>query len=408
MKSANGSIRSGINYEVVLLISVKFRILLLFYSAVSAGCHGVLQPFERLSDIRDQEQSVELGHDLFFDVNLSKNRSQSCAACHDPGRAFTDSRDNGVSAAVSLGDDGVSLGDRNAPTLAYISLVPEFSRGPKGKYSGGMFHDGRAATLAEQAGLPIINPVEMGMPDIDAVAGRIRENPRYIERIQKLFGPGVSGDAQALFIAVTRSIAAFEQTEWFSSFDSKYDMYLRGEYQMSKKEKHGHDLFFSELTNCSSCHMLQTSPDHPRETFSDYHYYNIGVPVNQKVRDKNGMVEGYRDPGLLGNPHVTDSRQAGKFKVPTLRNIAVTAPYMHNGIFQELQTAIQFYGKYTVHNSFNQVNPETGKPWGETEFPQTVAADLLKQGQPLDRNRVEALVAFLKLLTDRRYETLLE
>ncbi len=410
MKSSAGSIRSGKIYECDIKSMLKVNIFLLsLCPAVLAGCQGVAQPVaELLPGTPEQEQLVELGRELFFDVNLSNNRTQSCATCHDPLRAFTDGRESGVDAAVSLGDDGVSLGDRNAPTLAYISFTPDFSRDQNGEYSGGLFHDGRAATLVEQAGLPIINPVEMGMPDIAAVAGRIRENPRYVERIQQLFGSGIQEDAELLFIAITRSIAAFEQTELFAPFDSKYDRHLRGEYRMSKKEKYGHDLFFSGLTNCSSCHMLQTSTGHPRETFSDYRYYNIGVPVNVRVREKNGMAGEYRDSGLLDNPLVADSSHAGKFKVPTLRNIAVTSPYMHNGVFRELHTAVQFYGKYLVHNTFSQINPETGEPWGQTEFPQTVDVDLLRQGQPLDRDRVEALVAFLKLLTDRRYEPLLE
>lgn len=356
----------------------------------------------------DAEEMAELGRDLFFDVNLSQNRTQSCASCHDPLRAFTDGRDNGVNAAVSLGDDGISLGDRNAPTLAYASFSPDFGRDGDGEYRGGQFHDGRAGTLVEQAGLPILNPIEMGMPDKGALARRIRENPEYVRHFTGLFGPAVFDRAESVFAAVGESIAAFERTDLFAPFDSKYDRSLRGEYVMDARESRGRDLFFSSLTSCSGCHMLRVSSSDPRETFTDYRYQNIGVPENAMVRARNGMKEDYADPGLSGNPSVRDDAQAGKYKVPTLRNIAVTAPYMHNGIFRDLRTALRFYSKYTVRNPFTDLNPETGAPWDEPEFAATVSLKKLQQGQPLDETRIDDLVAFLELLTDRRYEKLLE
>ncbi|MCK5747588.1 MAG: cytochrome-c peroxidase, partial [Oricola sp.] len=106
----------------------------------------------------------ELGRSLFFDTNLSKNRTEACASCHDPEFAFTDPR-----GMASPGDDGVSLGDRNAPTAAYASFSPAFHRDKDGEWVGGQFLDGRAASLEEQAGGPPLNPAEMGMPDKAAV-----------------------------------------------------------------------------------------------------------------------------------------------------------------------------------------------------------------------------------------------
>lgn len=97
----------------------------------------------------DLDEIAGLGRTLFFDTNLSINRSQSCASCHDPGQAFSDSRDNGVSGAVSLGDDGVSLGDRNTPGTTYAFLIPEFYKNDKDEYVGGYFLDGRAATMVD-------------------------------------------------------------------------------------------------------------------------------------------------------------------------------------------------------------------------------------------------------------------
>ena len=97
-----------------------------------------------------------------------------------------------------------------------------------------------------------------------------------------------------------------------------------------------------------------------------------------------------------------------KFKVPTLRNVAITAPYMHNGVFQELETVIQFYNKYNSRSEAAQINPETNEHWGEPELSANISLTELESGPFLDERRVNALVAFLKLLTDRRYEVLLE
>lgn len=351
---------------------------------------------------------ANLGRALFFDVNFSANRNQSCASCHDPARAFSDSRDNGVAGAVSLGDDGSSLGDRNAPSTTYAFLIPEFHKNDGGQFVGGYFLDGRAATIDAQAGQPFVNPIEMALADNAAVVARVRENPAYVESFEKLYGESVFDESERAFSAITESIVAFERTKQFAPFDSKYDRYLRGEYQLSEEEELGRLLFFSSLTNCVTCHTLNTLESSAHETFTDNHYYNIGVPINTRVRQLNTLGEGHRDLGLLENPRINDPAHAGKFRVPSLRNVAVTGPYMHNGVFQELSTAIFFYGKFTLSNPQSQINPETGEPWGDPEVAETVELELLSQGQPITRDRAELIAAFLQTLTDQRYEALLQ
>ena len=121
-----------------------------------------------------------LGQQLYFDKNLSKNRTQSCATCHNPEHGFIDNRENSVMGAASLGDDNKSIGDRNAPTAAYALFSPNFKRNKKGKYVGGLFHDGREKDLQGQAGGPPINPGEMGMPTKTSVVTRIMENEAYV------------------------------------------------------------------------------------------------------------------------------------------------------------------------------------------------------------------------------------
>ena len=349
-----------------------------------------------------------LGQALFFDTNLSANRNQSCASCHHPGRAFSDSRDNGVSGAVSLGDDGKSLGDRNTPGTTYAFLVPEFHRNEENEYVGGYFLDGRAATMADQAAEPFVNPIEMALPDSDAVVNRVRENPAYVESFEELYDDSIFADPDRAFRAIVESIVAFEHTELFAPFDSKYDRYLRGEYALTVEEELGRVLFFSQLINCSSCHLLDTREFSAGEVFSNHRYHNIGVPTNRRVQEQNGFDRGHRDLGLLENPDVDDPAMAGKFRVPSLRNVAVTGPYMHNGVFQDLRTAILFYNRFMLSNRQSQTNPETGELWGEPEVAETVDLDLLREGQPLAANHVAALVAFLTALTDQRYESLLD
>ncbi|MCA0872067.1 methylamine utilization protein MauG [Seohaeicola saemankumensis] len=350
-----------------------------------------------------------LGEALFFDTNLSLNRSQSCATCHDPETAFTDPRETAVGRAVSLGDDGVSLGDRSAPSAAYAAFTPRFHKESEGRWIGGMFWDGRETDLEGQAGGPPLNPIEMGMPDKASVVARLRENPDYVASMRGLFGAQVFDDAETAYGAMTRAIAAYERTPEFAPFDSKYDRYLRGEYQLTRDEELGQLLFFSEqFTNCNLCHQLSRNPMDSQETFTNYQYHNIGTPVNREVRAANGSPPLMIDAGLLANPAVEDPAQIGKFKVPTLRNVAVTAPYMHNGVFEDLRTVILFYNKYNTTSAARQVNPETGQPWRMPEVPATLAVKELTTGPALEDDRIDALVAFLKTLTDARYEHLLE
>jgi cytochrome c peroxidase len=383
----------------------KFSLPALVVAAFA--CHAVLS-----ADVPtgpDIDSVEALGQRLYFDTALSKNRTQSCATCHAPGRGFSDDRDNGVGGAVSLGDDGSSLGDRNAPTAAYASYSPAFHRNGEGRYVGGQFLDGREQDLAGQAGGPPLNPIEMGMPDKASVVERLQENSEYREAFRRFYGDAVFEDPEQAYAAMASSIAAFEKTDLFSPFDSKYDRYLRGEYTMTAEEDLGMTLFFSQqFSNCNVCHQLKKRPAAKGETFSNYEYHNIGTPVNVAVREKNGLGVDHVDHGLLDNPAVDDPAQDGRFKVPTLRNVAVTGPYMHNGVFRDLRTVVLFYNKYNSRSARRQINPETGQQWAAPEVDATLSLDELKTGPALKDREIDALVAFMKTLTDARYEHLLE
>lgn len=365
-----------------------------------------------------------LGEGLFFDENLSRDRTQSCATCHNPEHAFIDDRvgDDGKIPAVSLGDDGTSLGDRNAPTAAYAKFSPDFHIGTSVRinsqqpdyvgFLGGQFLDGRELDLKGQAGGPPLNPVEMNMPDKASVVERIKENPDYIRAFESLYDEGIFDDVEAAYAAMAESIAIFEKTDLFSPFDSKYDRSLLDSsdpefYELSFKELTGKALFFSQqFTNCATCHQLHASK-HKRETFSSYEYHNIGVPPNDRVRLINGKGLDFIDNGLFDNPAVTDEAEKGKYKVPTLRNVAVTEPYMHNGVFRDLETVVKFYDHFLVGSLFTD-NPETGAPWRDGEVTSTINFVELQDGRKMSQQNIGDMVCFLRTLTDARYEDLIE
>lgn len=343
---------------------------------------------------------ADLGERLFFDTNLSWNRTQSCASCHDPARAFSDPR-----GAASPGDDGVSLGDRNAPTAMYAAYVPPLHKTAAGDWAGGLFHDGRAARLEDQSMGPPLNPAEMGMPDRASVLARILENPGYRSSFPALFGPDVLDDADTAFVAMAEAIAAFERSATFAPFTSRYDRWLRGEIALTPEEDLGRVLFFSQqFTNCSLCHR-GAGATAARETFTDHRHHNIGTPENTGLRARNGIAAGTVDPGL--GSVVADPAVRGAFRTPTLRNVAVTGPYMHNGVFDDLRSVILFYNSYNSRAPERQINPETGVPFGPPPVADTLARKELTHAPALDDRRIDALVAFLRALTDAPYEPLL-
>ena len=354
----------------------------------------------------DAQGLAALGRALFHDHNLSLQRTQSCASCHSPERGFADARRVLADGAVSLGADGVSAGRRNAPTLTYVGLVPPFQRDAEG-YLGGLFLDGRAPSLLEQISGPLHAAGEMAMPDAASVAARLRERPDYLSALREAGAVPQGASDEALYAGAFRALVAFERSAAFSTFDSKYDRFLAGEYEMTLEERMGREVFFSDLANCRQCHLQEPQRRALREPFTNFRYFNIGVPRNRALDSLPGDRPAV-DEGIAEHLKADAAVERGKFRVPTLRNVAVTGPYMHNGVFQTLDTAVRFYGHYIVSSTFSETNPETGGAWGEPEVADNLAADRLGQGQPLTGYRIRQLVAFLKTLTDQRYEVLLD
>ena len=368
----------------------------------------------------------KLGKHLFFDESLSKTRNTSCATCHDPEHAFVDPRfskaesDQAVfiNGALSVGDDGFSLGGRNAPTAMYAMFSPTFDAKT---IKGGQFHDGRSATLTDQAMGPPLDGAEMQMPNKASVVERIKENTKYISAFKNLYGENIFDDINASYEAMGEAIAKFEKTDEFAPFDSKYDRFLKCketkgstdcyvEGEWTVLEQLGESLFFSNNnTNCKTCHQLKGDGEQ-KETFSNYEYHNIGTPKNFKalqarVDTGNATDANATEHGVYGAYPEVGAEKDGAIRVPTLRNVAVTAPYMNNGIFQELKTVLEFYDHMGSGNRPN--NPETGKPWGEVDVKATINLKDLEMKSLNDR-KIEALEAFLNTLTDKKYEHLIK
>ena len=358
--------------------------------------------------LADQAEKKELdykalGEVLFFDKSISFNKTQSCSTCHSPDTAFVDQRKNSANQMVSEGDNPHLHGNRNANTALYAMFSPDFHFDKKIQdYVGGQFWDGRAKDLAEQAGGPPVNPVEMGMPDKKAIVERLKADPTYYKPITDLYGESIWADTDKIYAIMEKAIDEFEKQELFAPFSSKYDRALKGEAELTALESEGKALFFDKTrTNCSNCHQ-SSEANSAKETFTNYRYFNIGVPSNQELIKHNKLASDFVDNGLLDNPMVKgDEKQKGKFKVPTLRNIGVTAPYMHNGVFRDLKTVLLF--KDSFNNPNRKANPETGKPWDKAEYAQTINPDVLK-AKPLTDEEINALEAFLKTLTDEAYE----
>jgi cytochrome c peroxidase len=264
-------------------------------------------------------------------------------------------------------------GFRNTPSLMYLSFSPAFQFDRDGNPVGGFFRDGRAATLTDQAEGPFLNPIEMANADAAAVIERLKTRP-YFSDFVALYGSDVLADPDAALQRIGQAIAAYESEDPdFHPFTSKFDHWLRGQAQLTPQELHGFALFNSPTKgNCAACHPSTSADGVTPALFTDFSYDNLGVPRNGAIpaNDANSApsytpvnsgdgTQHYYDLGFCGpfrqNAGHNVASLCGRFKVPTLRNIALTAPYFHNGRFSTLQDAIGFYAR-------RDTNPEQWYP----------------------------------------------
>ena len=347
----------------------------------------------------EEQQQEELGKLLYFDTDLSTPAGQSCASCHDPMAGFADpDSELPVSQGVLPKN---RFGNRNSPTAAYAAYSPIFGTITEDDgetlYVGGQFWDGRANDLVEQAKGPFLNPLEMNNPSKLAVIIKVK-NSEYADSFEEVTGVNLKdlsdSNVEYAYNAVAEAIAAYESSSEVNQFSSRYDAYVDGDPDaINDKEKWGLELFNGEKAMCSQCHPSEPGPYADKALFTDYTYDNLGTPKNPdnpfydlpKTFNPDGA--NFIDYGLGGFLKADD--EMGKFKVPTLRNIAVTSPYMHNGVFDNLEEVVDFYNTRDVPSA----------KWPAPEVAENVNTDELGD-LGLTEEEVDALVAFLNTLTD--------
>ena len=286
----------------------------------------------------DIKTKAGLGKKLFSEKILSKDSSVSCASCHIPKFAFADT------VAFSVGIEG-KLTKRNTPSVLNMKNRPYY------------FWDGRATTLEEQALMPIQNPDEMGLP-IDEAVKRLNQSREYKQLFQKIFNQKPTEKNLAA------AFSAYEKT--LETVDSKFDDWSNNIKNLSASEERGRQLFVGDKAKCFDCHRM--------EDFTTDEFKNIGLYNGKELNDA----------GLFS---ITNKEaDKGKFKTPGLRNIAVTAPYMHNGMFKTLEEVVEYYNnpQKFVTDAIN-------------------IDDALKTPLGLTEKEKKDLVSFLKTLTDKKY-----
>lgn len=373
---ATRAIREGAVRILLVLISVAIPWIAsaepLGHSPLPLG----LPPLPVPADNPQTPEKIALGKRLYEDIRFSSTGKISCATCHEATKAFTDSP-----LKVSKGIDDLR-GTRNAPTVLNSA------------YNRTQFWDGRSPDLEDQARHPFLNPVEMGLKDHQPILDVIAADAEYGKSFVAAFG--VSG-AEVTIEHVLKAIAAFERT--VISGDSPFDRYYFGgdEKALTDAQKRGFELFLGQA-RCVSCHTIeQTSA-----IFTDHRFHDIGIGVNQlgdrivplakafeiaKAKGADVDVEVLTNPDSshLGRFVVTDAlSDLGAFKTPTLRNIAVTSPYMHDGSLPTLREVVLHYNNGGTVDPAQKITPFLSggiRPLALT-FPQ-----------------IEDLVAFLESLT---------
>ncbi len=293
------------------------------------------------------EEGVKLGRHLFYEKRLSGDNSLACAGCHFQDQGFSDFN------ATSTGIDGIS-GTKNAMALFNLAWQEHF------------FWDGRSESLEDQAVLPVIDPIEMHTTWPEALA-KLEGDSLYEHMFAAAFGPNSINQDNA-----TKAIAQFERM--LISAESKFDAWQRGEYNFSAEEALGYDIFNSERGDCFHCH-------------GDVNTGNLFGAFGTLQFSNNGL-DSVLTPGS-GREGVTgDSLDRAKFKIPSLRNIEYTFPYMHDGRFQNLFEVIEFYNmggrpSYTLDPNMKAAG--VGRNWSQAEK--------------------DALIAFMKTLSDPNFVT---
>jgi len=387
-------------------------------SLALTGCGGAsgdalppVTPGTGSTPVTTLSAQAALGEKIFHDTSLSASRSVSCATCHDPDHAFAGSS---ATTPVPLGGvNGTTQGFRNAPSLKYLTVNPSFFFDDEGTPTGGFDRDGRANTLMEQARRPFLAAHEMANASAAEVATKLSQ-ASYAAEFRSVFGDQIFADPETAFQRALFALQKYQQedTEEFAPYSSKYDAFISGRTQLSAQETRGLALYNNPVKgNCAGCHPSARGSNGEPALFTDFTYDNLGVPRNPAIAANSDPA--YFDLGLCG-PDRADLADrtdlCGAFKVPTLRNVALTAPYFHNGRFNTLVDVVRFYVRRDTNpeewypldaggqpQKFNDLPPEDVGNVNTTEVPYNRHVGDLPA---LDETEIQDLVAFLQTLTD--------
>ena len=376
-------------------------------------------------------QLSALGRAMFNDTGLSADGRVACASCHDPAAAFGPNADTPSPFADA---DPAHAGTRAIPSLRYAQFAGRFTEhtvddeethGVDGGPTGGFTWDGRADTAREQALIPLFDPREMGNADAAALARRIAAAPYAAQFRQAFSAPGrdVFGDAAQAVAWAALALEVFEQGPEFAPFDSRYDRFLAGRETLSAAELRGLALYRDAAKgNCDTCHPSRRSSSGRAPLFTDAGFIAVAAPrraglpplsASAAALPLGAQARGAEaDLGLCrsGRAGLADDPSfCGRFRTPTLRNVALRTSFFHNGAVHSLRDAVAFYAtrdtdpaRWYPRNADGSVRVYDDLPAGMVGFVNREAPFApLPGGQPrLDDRDIDDLVAFLKTLTD--------
>jgi cytochrome c peroxidase len=359
-----------------------------------------------------------VGRSIFLDATLSDPPGTSCASCHDPAAAF--SGNNGSVTGVARGSRPGHFARRNAPSVLYMKYVPPFHFALEDDDDveespfGGLTWSGRADTVAQFVRLPLFDPDEMNNTGEASIAAKLRATP-YATDLEREF-PGALESPASAMKALGGALQAYLTSETMSPFTSRFDDFLRGKVKLSPIEMKGLEAFRNRAKgSCKACHMMYESSNRPEQSlFTTYAYDAVAVPRNRAIA-ANADASRY-DLGLCERtPKKEPSSKAkwcGSFRIPSLRNVAVRERFMHNGAFTSLRQVVEFYSTratnpgrwYPPGNKFDDLPEKHKGNVNRTSFPY----HRTEGGPPaLSDEDIDAIVAFLRTLTDEPYRSLL-
>jgi cytochrome c peroxidase len=381
--------------------------------ALSACSAGSSPPTTSVTQPAPLSAQAALGDKIFHDASLSANGTVSCGTCHDEDHAFAGATPAGIPVPTGGAADNVQ-GFRNAPSLKYLAANPSFYFDDEGTPTGGFNRDGRANSLREQGRRPFLAAHEMANASVAQVVDKL-SRASYAAQFRAAFGEQIFSNPETAFDRALRALQEYQQEDSteFAPYSSQYDAFLAGRAQLSAQELRGLALYNDpQKGNCAGCHPSARGPDGAPPLFTDFTYDNLGVPRNPDIAANQDRA--YFDLGLCG-PDRTDLADrtdlCGAFKVPTLRNIALTAPYFHNGRFQNLLELLRFYVRRDTHpEEWYPIDPASGEVHKFNDLPPQYAANVNTTEVPynrrpgdlpaLDETDIQDVLAFLQTLTD--------